>query len=441
MPIQIPEAFRFLWATHADDGTPVRYRCAFGGRGSGKSMSFAIALVLKGAVEPLKILCAREIQGSIKDSVKAEIEAAIEFCGLGAFYEVLDQEIRGANGTLFIFSGLRHHGSGKNSGVNSVKSKKGINIAWIEEASTVSQVSIDVLEPTIREPGSEIWFTWNPGKADDPVDAMFRGEHLPPGALVRRVNYDDNPWFGETPLARKLEYDRQRDPDKYAHVWLGEYQRNSEARVFRNWTVENFETPADAMLRFGADWGFAVDPTTLVRGFIGRFENGQAIADPKGRTLFVDAEAYEIGCEIDHTPALFETVEGSRKWLITADGARPETVSYMKRQGFKIVPAIKGPGSVEDGIEFLRTFDIVVHPRCRHAIEELTLYSWKTDPLTGEILPVLADKDNHVIDALRYAVEALRRAKPAARPERPERKRHTDYRGQRGGGGDEWMAA
>ena len=333
---------------------------------------------------------------------------------------------------------------------------EGLDIAWVEEASSVSLKSLSILRPTIRKAGSEIWFTYNPDQPTDPVDAMFRGEAgPPPGAIVRKVNYDQNPWFAASPMAGDMEYDRRRDVDAYAHIWLGEYRRNSEARVFRNWKVEAFDTPADAVLRFGADWGFAVDPTVLVRMFIGRWQDGRAVADPKGRCLFIDHEAYKVGCEIDETPALFagtdpkgrwentaghSGVPGAAAWLITADSSRPETVSYMKRKGFKIIPAIKGAGSIEDGIEFLKSFDIYVHPRCKHTIDELTLYSWKVDELTGQILPVLADKNNHVIDAARYACEGVRRAKrphaPAAQAAKPK-----DYRGAKRGGEDEWMAA
>src|SRR5690606_4760093 len=147
----------------------------------------------------------------------------------------------------------------------------------------------------------------------------------------------------------------------------------------------------------------------------------------EGRTLFVDREAYKVGCEIDYTPALFagsdtrtpprwenpwgwQGIPGSMRWPITADSARPETISYMQRKGFNIAPAKKGAGSIEDGIEFLKSYDIVVHPDCLHTIDELTLYSFKVDKLTDEVLPVLEDKKNHVIDALRYAVENLRRS-------------------------------
>jgi len=168
--------------------------------------------------------------------------------------------------------------------------------------------------------------------------------------------------------------------------------------VFENWRVEAFETPADARFLFGADWGFARDPTVLVRCFV------------QGRTLFVDHEAYRVGCEIDRTPALFDTVPGSRRGPIIADSSRPETINYMQRQGFgSITGSTKGAGSVEDGVEFLKAHDIVVHPRCRHLIDELALYSYRTDPKTGEIQSELEDRGNHAVDALRYAVEGQRR--------------------------------
>jgi phage terminase large subunit len=381
---QTPAAFRFLYDGNA------RIRAAYGGRGSGKSHAFAQALILKGRQSPLRILCAREIQLSIKESVKKLLDDKIDAMGLRGFYSSTDTDIRGANGTHLLFAGLR-------TDPQKIKSMEGIDIAWVEEANTVSQTSLDLLVPTIRATGSEIWFTWNPGRASDPVDRMLRAEDIPPSWLVRRVNWDGNPWFPEV-LREDMDRDRTRDPDKYAHVWLGEYQRKSEATVFRNWRISAFETPPGIeRFYFGADWGFSIDPTVLVRAYL------------DGRTLFVDQEVYKVGCEIDDTPDLFDTVPGSRAWPIRADSARPETISYMQRHGFpKLVAANKGPGSVEDGIEFLKSLDIVVHPRCQHTADELSVYAYKTDKLTGEVLPVLEDKKNHVIDALRYALEGAR---------------------------------
>lgn len=395
-----------LFSKVADDGRPVRHRALHGGRGSAKSHGFARALLVRGFMKPERILCAREIQKSIEGSVKTLLDDLIPQMGFGptngdGFFHSLQYEIRGRNGTDFSFAGLR-------TNVESVKSTEGITIGYVNEARTVSQNSIKVLTPTIRAPSSELWWDWNPENDTDPVDVMFRGGEPPPGSIVRQVNYTENPWFGE-PLKSEMEWDKARDPEKYAHVWLGEYSRNSEARVFRNWKVEAFDTPDNAVFRFGADWGFSVDPTVLVRCYL------------DGRTLYVDQCAHEVGCEIDKTPALFDTIPESRKWTITADSSRPETVSYMRRQGFRIVSAIKGPGSLEDGVEFLKSFDIVVHPRCQPVADELLHYSYKTDPLTGEVLPVLDDKDNHTVDALRYGLEAVRKAgkRPVIVPKAP----------------------
>ncbi len=169
--------------------------------------------------------------------------------------------------------------------------------------------------------------------------------------------------------------------------------------MFRNWRIEEFDAKVDDTLRFGADWGFASDPTVLIRCFI------------RGRTLYVDYEAYMVGCEINNIPDLFMTVPESERYPITADSARPETISYVKKHGFpRIMSAVKGPKSLEDGVEWLKSFDVIVHPRCKHTIDELSLYSYKVDKMTEQVLPVLQDKENHVIDALRYACEGVRRA-------------------------------
>ncbi len=384
--IEIPEAFRALFG-------PARYKAFYGGRGSGKSHSMATALVLLASQKPLRVLAAREIQRSIKDSSKRLLDDRIAALGLGARYRSTETSIRGRNGSQFIFAGLR-------SNPDSIKSVEGIDIAWVEEAASVSQTSLDILIPTIRKPLSELWFSWNPRHASDPVDAMFRSGPSRPDAIVRRVDFSDNPWFPAVLDAERL-WDRRRDPDKYAHIWEGAYQRHAETRVFRNWRIDSLDPPEGARPFFGADWGFAVDPTVLVRCFV------------LDRLIYVDREAYRVGCPINEIGALFRTIDGPQGaalWPIMADSARPELIDAMRRDGFRIKPARKGKGSVEEGVAFLQSHDIVVHPECRHAIDELTLYSYRTDPLTGDILPVLEDRHNHVIDALRYAVEAVRRS-------------------------------
>jgi len=399
--VRLPESFRFLWADKADDGKRVRYRAAHGGRGSAKSHSFAEALVLKGAERPLRIGCYREIQKSIRDSVKRLLDDKIKESGLESFYRSTDTEIRGANDTLFIFNGLR-------TNPDAVKSTEGLDIAAVFEANKVSQRSLDLLIPTVRKEGSEIWAEWNPEFETDPIDQLFRGKAgPPPGSIVREVNWDQNPFFPAV-LRQEMEWDRKRDPEKYSHIWLGGYQQHSEARVFKNWTIEDFERPAGTIHRLGADWGFSIDPSVMVRCSI------------EGNRLYVDWEAYRIGCEIVNLPDLFMAIPEAEKWPSTADSARPETISHMRSHGFpKMQSAIKGSKSVEEGIAFLQSFDIVVNPRCTHVIDELTHFRYKTDPLTNQILPILEDKNNHCIDALRYACEGARRAgvnKPKPEP-------------------------
>lgn len=371
---------------------PARYKGAHGGRGSGKSHFYADLWLDENVREKLDVVCLRETLKSLEFSVKKLLEAKISAFNAGAYFEVQDRRILSKRGGVTIFEGMQNHTA------DSIKSLEGFDRAWFAEAQRASQKSLDLLRPTIRKQGSELWFDWNPESASDPIDLLLRGEEPPPDAIVVQANYQQNPWFPEV-LRAELEYDQQRDPDKYAHVWLGQYQRNSEARVFKNWVIEEFESPKEAVYRLGADWGFSVDPSVLVRCYI------------EGKRLYVDYEAYMVGCEIDQLPDLFDRVPDSRKWFITADSARPETISYMQRHGFpKINAAIKGPKSLEEGVEFLKSFDIVVHPRCKHVIDELTLYSYETDPLTGQVLPKLKDKHNHLIDALRYACEAARKA-------------------------------
>lgn len=392
--IKVPEVFAPLEGAH-------RYIGAHGGRGSGKSHYFGERWLRENIAERLDVVCLRETLKSLEFSVKKLLEAKISGYNAGAYFEAQDRRILSAHGGVTIFEGMQNHTA------DSIKSLEGFDRAWFEEAQNASDKSLTLLRPTIRKPGSQLWFGWNPDQATDPIDALLRGEVLPPDAVVVEANYMDNPWLPEE-LRAEMEYDKRRDPDKYAHVWLGKYRQNSEARVFRNWKVEEFEIDPAWTLRQGADWGFSIDPSVLVQCSI------------VGRTLYVTHEAYRVGCEIDFLPELFGSVPDSERWPTTADSARPETISYMQRHGFpKMLAAVKGAKSLEEGIEFLRSFDIVVHPRCTHTIEELTLYSYENDPLTGAIMPKLADKDNHVIDSLRYACEGARRAAKVQRKTLP----------------------
>jgi phage terminase large subunit len=355
--------------------------------------------------ERIDAVCLREVQKSLQFSVKREIETSISELNVGHHFEVQDKRVLPKTGGVIIFEGLQNHTA------DSIKSLSGFTRAWVEEAQSLSQQSLSILRPTIRAPGSQVWFSWNPNFATDPVDAFFMGASPPPDSVLVTANYMDNPWFPDE-LRKDMEWDRINRPDDFAHIWLGDYQRSSEARVFRNWKVEEFDRPAGTIFRLGADWGFSVDPSVMVR------------CDIEGRRLYVDWEAWQRGCEIDQLPDLFMQIPQAEKWPSVADSSRPETISYMRKHGFpKMGAAVKGANSVDEGVQFLQSFEIVVHPRCEHLIEELSLYRFKVDPQTEKVLPILEDKNNHCIDALRYACEGARRASKPKPTERKERHR------------------
>jgi len=208
--IKLPDAFRGLFVAS-------RYKAYYGGRGAGKSQSFAIAAAVRATESPLRILCAREVQCSIKDSVKQLLDDKIDECGLSQNFSSFRNEIRGNNGSKFLFTGLQDRS------VNQIKSFEGADIVWVEEAQTISARSLEVLVPTIRKPGSELWFSWNPRHAGDPVDRLFRGPHVPDNAIIRKVNYDENPFF-PVELENERKFDRISKPERYGHIWLGDYE-------------------------------------------------------------------------------------------------------------------------------------------------------------------------------------------------------------------------
>lgn len=363
-----------------------RYKVFYGGRGGGKSWFFARALLTIAYSATVRVLCARELQVSIADSVHRLLADQIVELGLEPFFAVTKTGIRGRNGSEFLFKGLKHNAS-------EIKSLEGIDICWVEEAHSVSKDSWDLLIPTIRKEGSEIWISFNPMNPDD--ETFLRFVKTPPdNAIVQKVGWEDNPWFPET-LREEMEYCRRTNLDDYAHVWGGEPKMVTDAQIFRGrYVVEPFDTPGNARFFHGADWGFANDPTALVRMFI------------DGDRLYIDQEAYGVGVELDETPQLFDSIETARKWPIKADSARPETISYMKRQGFNIAAAKKWAGSVEDGLAVLKSFEkIVIHPRCKHTAEEFRLYSYKVDKNNGDILPIAVDAWNHCVDAARYGLD------------------------------------
>jgi hypothetical protein len=198
---------------------PSRYKALHGGRGSAKSHFFAGGLVCNAArsKKGLRAVCIREVQKSLKESAKLLIEDKVAQYGLGQYFDIQKEQIVTPGGGLVLFQGMKDHTA------ESIKSLEGFDIAWVEEAQTLSERSWELLRPTIRAPGSEIWASWNPRHASDPVDAFFRGENPPEDAIIARINYNDNRFF-----PKELEAERQHDEkfnrDRYAHIWLGEYE-------------------------------------------------------------------------------------------------------------------------------------------------------------------------------------------------------------------------
>ena len=368
---------------------PIRYKVFRGGRGGAKSWGIARALVIMAASKKLRILCTREVQNSIKDSVHKLLKDQIEMLGLNPWFRITNEMITSACGSEFLFKGLRFDPLG-------IKSTEGVDICWVEEAQSVSADSWDILIPTIRKEGSEIWVSFNPGEETDPTYQRFV-VNPPDNCVTVEVNYYDNPYLPDT-LRKEMEYCKRIDYEAYEHIWLGKPKSISEAVIFkRRYKVEAFPDDlwqqADRLF-FGADFGFANDPSTLIRMFM--LEN----------KLYIEYEAYGVGVELDEMPQFYDSIPEARRWPIKADSARPETISHIARKGFSIDAAAKWKGSVEDGIAYLKGFEeIIIHERCKHTADEFRLYSYKVDKKTNEILPVIVDAHNHCIDAIRYGLD------------------------------------
>lgn len=385
-----------------------RYKGVKGGRGSGKSHFFAELLVKEMVENPnLQAVCIREIQKSLKFSAKKLIESKIDSLKVSHLFTTTLTEIRRKGGKgIIIFQGMQDHTA------DSIKSLEGFSRAWVEEAQNLSARSLSLLRPTIREEGSQIWFSWNPDQPTDPIDAFLCGEKgTPESAIVVHANYDQNPLLPNT-LKDEMLADKARDIDYYNHVWLGGYNVKSDEQVLSGkWRIDEFEPGAhwDGPY-YGADWGFANDPTAALKVWV------------HDRKLYVEYESYQVGLELDST---------AKRWLqdlpeiamhtVRADCSRPESISHVKRGGDnrpnipKLIAVEKWAGSVEDGIAFLRSFEaIVVHSRCKRFAEECRLYRWKTNA-AGDILPVPQDKFNHGVDCLRYALAPLIRQRKSVR--------------------------
>jgi phage terminase large subunit len=396
--IEIPEKYSFLF-------DPARYKVVFGGRGRGASWSIARTLLIQGHEKPQRILCTREFQSSIADSVHQLLSDQIKLMDFEKDYKILLNEIRHWNGSRFFFEGTRHN-------ITKIKSYEGVDKCWVEEAEKLSDRSWEILIPTVRKAGSEFYVSFNPDQPTDPTYKRFVGSqdeliigpdgfiNSPvPEARVMFSSWRDNPWFPEE-LHKEMEYLRRVDPDAAAHVWDGLCRTISNAQILAGkWEVGSF-TDADLVGAdgpyYGADWGFSQDPSALGRCWI------------KNRKLWIDHEVYGVGVELNEIAPFFRQIPGADRHVIRADNSRPETISHVRQGGLNVTAADKWPGSVEDGIAFLRSFEkIIIHERCKHTIQEARLYSYKIDRLSGDVLPIVVDKHNHMWDLFRYALAPM----------------------------------
>lgn len=368
-----------------------RYKIAYGGRGSAKSWSIARLLLLKAYREKKRVLCTREFQSSIADSVHLLLSEQIEMMELSGF-SVKRTEITHENGSSIYFKGLAIN-------PHNLKGNEGVDLVWAEEAEKISDTSWKKLIPTIRKEDSEIWISFNPEFVTDPTFIRFYGGNAPKGAIVCEVNHDKNPWFPKV-LREEMDRDYERDPDYANHVWAGKPITYSEAQVLTGkWIVKEF-TPElfwDGPY-YGVDWGFSTDPLCGVKVWV--------YAD----SLYIEEEVYGYGVDIPYN--LLCKLPGIRTHVVRADNAWPETIESTRRAGIpKIIPVDKFPGSVNEGIRWLRgRKQIVIHPRCGNTHREAQLWRYKTDK-ANNVLPVLLPGNEHTWDAIRYAVAPLIRTR------------------------------
>lgn len=382
---------------------PRRFKVFYGGRGSGKTANVVSYLIEKARFRNSRVGCFREIQNSIKESSYAELVDEINRKGHTQEYRCVDGEItHHTTRSKFVFRGLWRN-------ITAIKGMAGLTDVFCEESENISQVSWDTLIPTVRAAGSEIIIVFNPNKETDPtwtnfvepyINKMVDGIYQDDDIVVVNVNYVHNPWFTEE-LKQHMNQVKAVDYDRYLWVYEGKFNKRSDEQVFGGkWRIDNFEVkPEWHGPYFGMDFGFSTDPTAMVEVYIEELPGGR-------RNIYINREYGKVGLEITDTPAAMEQsfpMAKRARWY--ADCARPETISHIKRSGFDIHPCTKWPGSVEDGVTWLRGCDsIIIHERCKEMQNEAAMYSYKVDKLTGNVLTDIVDAYNHYWDAVRYAL-------------------------------------
>lgn len=394
MNAEFPEKLAFLFE-------PARYKGAYGGRGSAKSWSFARALLVQGASRNLRILCARETQKSIADSVHKLLEDQIRKLELARFYDVQKAAIRGATGTEIIFAGLKHN-------VDNIKSLEGCDIVWVEEAQTVSRASWEKLIPTIRKEGSEIWASFNPElETDDTYQRWV--VNPPPNSRIVKVNYTDNPWFPDV-LRAEAEHLRETDPAAFHHIWEGHPKSVAEGAIYAN-EIRAAESearitrvPYDPTLPVHTFWDLGFGDATSVW-----------FAQTAGREFhlidFLEGTRKPIEHylrEMQNRPYLYGTFYLPHDARAKELGSGRSIEELIRAQGRTV--QIVAMLSVNDGINAARTifrqcwFD---ENKCADGLQSLRHYRWGETAAGLATRQPIHDWASHAADAFRYFAVAI----------------------------------
>lgn len=374
--IQIPHEFKRLF------DTDWREAAVYGGRYSLKSHTVARILLIRARQNKIRVACFREFQNSIADSSHQLLKDLINEYNLTDFQVTNNSIINTINGSDFIFKGLHNN-------EQSIKSTEGIDIAWIEEAQTVSNTSLEVLTPTVRNPGSQLIYTYNRLLEDDPVHHRLVLEGRP-NTLIINVNYDIAIKYGMMPEVIRLEMedDKERRPALYKHKWLGE-PSSSERKIYSDWVIID-EIPHEARLeRYGLDFGYSNDPTAIVA--IYKYNGG----------FILDEITYQKGLS---NKQIADILLNQPQALTVADSAEPKSIDELRLYGVNILPALKGQGSVNKGIQYVQDQRISVTKRSSNTIQEYSRYLWQIDKL-DKIINVPEGGFDHAMDAIRYALD------------------------------------
>jgi len=378
--INIPIEYKKLF------GSDWREAAIYGGRYSLKSHSVARFLLIRAREKKTRIGCFREFQNSIAESSYQLLADLIKQYELNDFVLTNNSIINSINGSDFLFKGLWNN-------EQSIKSIEGIDIAWIEEAQTVSEKSLEVLTPTIRKDGSQIVYTYNRLLEEDPVHKRLVLEGRP-NTLIINVNYDIALKYGMMPEVIRLEMedDKEKRPSLYKHKWLGE-PYNQERKIYRDWNIID-DIPHEARLeRTGMDFGYSNDPTAIVDIYK---HNGGFI---------LDELCYQKGLSNKQISDILLNKE--RKTLTIADSAEPKSIDEISMYGVSILPSKKGQGSVLQGIQYVQDQRISVTRRSINIIKEYNNFMWKIDK-DGKIINEPEHTYKHGMDAISYGLNDLK---------------------------------